>query len=146
MISIYEKFVFLIAQIWFNIPEFFINAIYVISVGILKLMQQPAPLVVGGLRPAKVYVPSSYTSSTPIPLLIMLHGFSSDSGDYDNDKGLAESRGFAYIAPNGIYNSLNMRFWKATDACCDIVNIGQDDSSYLAGLIKETANLINVDK
>lgn len=84
---------FLIAQLWFNIPEFFSNLWYIISIGIQKLQSQTVPIVVGGLRPANVYVPPSYTSATAIPLLIVLHGFSSNGPTYEaafNLKNLAD--------------------------------------------------------
>jgi polyhydroxybutyrate depolymerase len=49
----------------------------------------------------------------------------------------ANAQGMVYLAPNGIRNAINKRFWKATPACCDVLETGEDDSSYLLGLINE---------
>ena len=51
-----------------------------------------------------------------------------------------------YLTPNGIKNSVGMRFWKATDACCDFLKAGQDDSSYVRSLIDELSSILRIDQ
>ncbi len=57
-------------------------------------------------RPVSLYVPTSYGSGTPIPLLFALHGASGDASVmYDPDKHItefAESEGFIAVFPNGL--------------------------------------------
>ena len=57
-------------------------------------------------RPVSLYVPTSYASGTPIPLLFALHGGSGDASVmYDPDKRItefAESEGFIAVFPNGL--------------------------------------------
>ncbi len=50
-----------------------------------------------------------------------------------------------YIVPNGIKNSAGKRFWKGTDACCDILEMGLDDSKYLINLVDEIAAKYPID-
>ncbi len=103
---------------------------------------------IGGSRPVSVHVPPSYEKGTPMPLVIMLHGYSA-SGSleelYLQLTPLADSRGFLYAYPDGTVDSLGNRFWNATDACCDFENIPVDDSAYLSGLITQIAERYTVD-
>lgn len=102
----------------------------------------------GGDRPVEPYVPASYRSSVPAPLLIVLHG-RGVSGlmqeVYFHFKPLAEEYGFIYLTPNGVFNSDGVRVWNATDACCDFDGAGTDDSGYLRGLIDEAKTRFNID-
>ena len=85
------------------------------------------PGLVGGLRPTDVLLPANYDPSAPAPLLIMLPGYSDDR--YSTEKFLrftdeASARGYINVMPNGIRNSDGERFWAATDACCDFLDMG----------------------
>jgi polyhydroxybutyrate depolymerase len=104
--------------------------------------------VVGGDRPVTVYVPESYRSDTPAPLLILLHGYSA-AGNlqeiYFQLKKGAHERGMLYAYPDGTLDGTNKRFWNASEACCDFGATGVDDSAYLAGLIDAIAETANVD-
>ena len=51
-----------------------------------------------------------------------------------------------YLTPDGILNSVGMRFWKATEACCDILGAGKDDSSYIRSLIDELSSIVSIDQ
>ncbi|MDQ3255279.1 MAG: hypothetical protein M3R15_15500 [Acidobacteriota bacterium] len=57
-------------------------------------------------RPVSLFVPTSYGSGTPIPLLFALHGGSGDASImYDPNKHIteyAESEGFIAVFPNGL--------------------------------------------
>ena len=98
-----------------------------------------------------LYVPSSYDGQTPMPLVILLHGYTVTAGrleeDYMQFRPLAEARGFLYCYPDGTTRSVaGHRFWNATDACCDFGNTGVDDAGYLRGVIEEIARRFAVDR
>lgn len=106
-------------------------------------------MIVGGLRPDEVQVPANYNPAVAAPLLIVLHGFTQNGATMDNNFGLkttAYNNGIIYMSPNGIMDSVGLRFWHATDACCDILNAGQDDSAYILSLINEVSSQLNVDQ
>ncbi|GAA3199149.1 alpha/beta hydrolase family esterase [Dactylosporangium siamense] len=91
-----------------------------------------------GGRPFTVRLPTSSTTGTAMPLVVLLHGFGSDAreaGDYFGLAAEADRRGFLVAAPDGTRNTRNERFWNATDACCDFDRSGVDDSTYLQQLI-----------
>jgi polyhydroxybutyrate depolymerase len=102
---------------------------------------------IGGSRPVSVHVPSSY-ACTPMPLVVMLHGYTA-SGDLEESylriAAQADARGFLYAHPDGTIDSTGNRFWNATDACCDLYGSGVDDSSYLSGLVTEIGRHYAVD-
>jgi polyhydroxybutyrate depolymerase len=95
---------------------------------------------IGGSRPVVVHVPNTLPPGTPMPLVLMLHGYSASGATeeaYLNFTALSDSRGFIYAYGDGTVDSLGQRFWNATNACCDLFNNGVDDSSYLSGVISE---------
>jgi polyhydroxybutyrate depolymerase len=107
-----------------------------------------ADIVVGGDRLVTVHVPPGYDPSRPAPLLILLHGYSSDGKSHDayfHLGSLAKERGFLYAYPDGTIDSTGNRFWSATDACCDFDRTGVNDVAYLDSLITEVEAKLNVD-
>lgn len=108
----------------------------------------PMSSLVGGLRPTDVLLPANHDPADPSPLLIMLPGYSDDR--YSTEKLLrftdeASARGYIYVMPNGIRNSVGERFWAATDACCDFLDMGWDDSQYLINLVDEISMKYSID-
>jgi polyhydroxybutyrate depolymerase len=104
--------------------------------------------VVGGSRPVTVHVPPGYRKGTPAPLLMLLHGYSSNPVQVDGYFLLQpelDRRGVLYVVPEGTQDSDNNRFWNGTDACCDLHRSGVDDSGYLAGVIREIQSRYSVD-
>ena len=100
-------------------------------------------------RPATVYVPSSYNATNPLPLMLLLHGSDttgSQQEDYMRFQPLAESAGFLYSYPDGTLDRDHIRFWNATDACCDLYHTGIDDAGYLRSLIEEIGRQLSVDR
>jgi polyhydroxybutyrate depolymerase len=116
--------------------------------GALGATGEPQSITVGGDRPAKVYVPSSYDPAKPTPLVVLLHGYGA-SGSlqelYLNIKKQAEEQGFLYVNPDGTTDASGKRFWNATKACCDYGDTGVDDEGYLMSLLDEIAAKANVD-
>jgi polyhydroxybutyrate depolymerase len=100
-------------------------------------------------RPARLYVPSSYDGLTPMPLVLVLHGYGGAAAsylDYFRIEPLAEARGFLVCHPEGTVDSQGARFWNATEACCNFYGADVNDSAYLHGLIEEVAQRYVVDR
>ena len=67
-------------------------------------------------RPFDVFVPSTYDSSTPMPLVVLLHGYGATGAiqeAYFGLQPLAEQRGFLYVHPDGTKDPLGNQFWNA---------------------------------
>ncbi len=100
-------------------------------------------------RPVNLYVPSSYDGHTPLPLVILLHGYSLSGSVqewYMKFRPLAQARSFFYCYPDGTVDRWGKRFWNATDAGADFGNTGVDDAGYLRGLVEEIARVFAVDR
>lgn len=113
-----------------------------------------ADIVVGGGRPATVFVPSSYDPEVPTPLVFLLHGYGTGTNLGASYEGflqfrpLAESLGFLYLHPDGTLNPCGISHWNGTDACCANLcagTVAADDSGYLRGIIDEIRSRLNVD-
>ncbi len=97
---------------------------------------------IGGVRPATLMRPVEYVAGTPIPVVILLHGYNSHSGAINRYLGISRrinSDNFALILPEGSKNPNGQRFWNATDYCCDFWNTEPDDVGYLNSLYAEAA-------
>jgi polyhydroxybutyrate depolymerase len=119
------------------------------SSAIASPVKEPPPkTLVGGDRPAEVFVPSRYRESDPLPLVVLLHGYGV-SGDLVEWvfrlKPVAEKRGFLYVHPDGTENPEGKRFWNATDACCAPPGQAPDDVLYLRETIGEIVSKFSVD-
>ncbi len=100
-------------------------------------------------RPVNVYVPSSYDGQTPVPLVILLHGYTGSGAGSESSRRfrpLAEARGFLYCYPDGSIDLNGNRGWNATDACCGDFSTGPDDAGYLSALIEEIGRQFVVDR
>ena len=108
---------------------------------------EPAPPVDLTARPFEVFAPTSYDEATPMPLVVLLHGFGASGAiqeAYFQLQPLAEERGFLYVHPDGTVNQIGRQFWNATDACCGFATT-VDDSAYLLALIEQVEADYNVD-
>lgn len=106
------------------------------------------PRTFGGDRPARLIVPSSYDASTPMPLVVLLHGYGADSRVQDAYFSLsrtARRRGFLLLLPDGTFDSMGNRYWNATPACCSFAGTDVDDVSYLTSLLDDVEAAYNVD-
>ncbi|HQZ33757.1 MAG TPA: PHB depolymerase family esterase [Ilumatobacteraceae bacterium] len=98
-------------------------------------------------RPFDVFVPTSYDAATPMPLVVLLHGYGASGiiqNLYFGLQPLAESRGFLYVHPDGTINQVGKQFWNATDACCGFGST-VDDVGYLTALVENVQSNYNVD-
>ncbi|MSX92973.1 MAG: prolyl oligopeptidase family serine peptidase, partial [Actinobacteria bacterium] len=106
-----------------------------------------SPVVPDPTRPFDVFVPSSYTKGTAMPLVVLLHGYGATGPiqeAYFGVQALAESEGFLYVHPTGTTNSLGKAFWNATDACCGYQTT-VDDVAYLTGILDSVSAQYDVD-
>jgi polyhydroxybutyrate depolymerase len=91
-------------------------------------------------RPYGLKVPAGYDGDRPVPLVVLLHGYTSNGETQANYFGMpavADEAGFLLATPNGTRDRLGNRFWNATDACCDWFRTGVDDVAYLDAMIDE---------
>ena len=89
-----------------------------------------------------VTVPENYSSETPTPLIVLLHGYGSTGAGQDSYLGfsrVADRYGFLFVAPDGDQETSGRRarFWNATDACCDFSGADNGDSDYIHGIINK---------
>ena len=94
-------------------------------------------------RNYKILKPKNYDPKKKYPLILSLHGFSSNGSGQAGFfplADLAEKYGLLYCFPSGLDRS-----WNATNACCDWTN-KNDDSTYLRNLILWAQKEYSVDK
>jgi polyhydroxybutyrate depolymerase len=100
-------------------------------------------------RPVNLYIPSSYDGQTPVPLVILLHGYGFtgvDQENYMHFRPLAEARGFLYCYPDSLRDRVGIQFWNATDSCCDYFNTATDDAGYLRELVEAIGRQFALDR
>ena len=93
-------------------------------------------------------MPGGHDYSRPLPLVIMLHAYSFSSSWNAEYMGLFDSiheNEHLLLRPDGTFNLLAMRWWNATDACCNFFGDEVDDVGYLEGLIDEAVQNYGAD-
>ena len=102
-----------------------------------------------GHEPVDIYIPASYNPGTPMPLVILLHGYTSNGSTIVNYWGfetLAEEFGFFLLAPTGRLATISGNtFWSATTACCNFYGDADNDVDYLIGLVDHMKGNYNID-
>lgn len=107
-----------------------------------------APLPPDPARPYELFTPSSYTEGTPMPLVLLLHGYGASGAiqeAYFQVQPLAEERGFLFVSADGTKNLRGDQFWNATDACCGFGTSDVDDVAYLTAIIDQVSADRDVD-
>ncbi|MEE2895909.1 MAG: alpha/beta fold hydrolase [Planctomycetota bacterium] len=95
-----------------------------------------------------LYVPSESVPGEPLPLIVSLHGFTSNGDGHENYFNLRseiDEQRFLLAVPDGTRNSDGDRFWNGTNFCCDFENADPDDSGFLRGLIETVVERRAVD-
>tara|TARA_B100001250_G_scaffold330853_1_gene295817 strand:+ start:1497 stop:2522 length:1026 start_codon:yes stop_codon:yes gene_type:complete len=92
-----------------------------------------------------LYVPESYSENNPTPLVLNLHGYSSNAGQqmiYSDFYTIAETEGFILIHPEGTVDIFDFQFWNSGD----LAEI--DDVGFLSALIDTIVSeyTINTDR
>jgi polyhydroxybutyrate depolymerase len=103
---------------------------------------------IGGARPATLLTPTEDSTKQQLPLLVFLHGYTSNGQQADSFFGVSSQRDpldFAVIIADGTKNSEGNRFWNATPECCDFEESGVDDAAYIANLITEAKTVTSID-
>lgn len=99
-------------------------------------------------RAYDLVVPSSYDGSAPVPLVLVLHGYTASAAiqeAYFQLTPLAEERGFLLAVPEGTFDALGDRFWNGTDACCNFTGSEVDDVGHLLGIVDAIGATYRVD-
>ncbi|MBA3393965.1 MAG: hypothetical protein H0T89_15060 [Deltaproteobacteria bacterium] len=102
----------------------------------------PRPMTFGGDRPVDLKVPPSFDATRRYPLILALHGYSSNGfvhGSYFGLPNLVASGEALLLAPDGTTDSGGKQFWNADPACCDFNNKNPDDVGYLGKLIDDVS-------
>lgn len=103
-------------------------------------------------RPVNLYVPAKYDGQTPMPLVIALHGFTSNGQGIDSYFGLtayAASRGFLYCCPDGLMKpgGLGWNAWFDNMAEASAYNYPWcDDVGFVRGIIEEVGKRFALDR
>lgn len=106
-------------------------------------------IIIGGFqhnglqRSYRVYVPSSYNSASPAPLVINLHGYGSNNIEqelYSNFLPIADTAGFIIVHPNGTPDFTNTLHWNTFGTS----NV--DDVGFLSALIDTLASQWSIDQ
>jgi len=91
-------------------------------------------------RTAELRLPGGYDGTKKLPLVVALHGYSSDGPGvawylelYDS----VHENGHILLLPNGAWDATLLRYWNATEACCNFYAEGPDDVEWLTSLIDE---------
>ena len=99
----------------------------------------------GGLeRNYRLYIPTAYDGSTPVPLVLNLHGYTSDAFGQDlyaNFRVIADTANFIIVLPNGTLDGFGLRYWN----CFIQPGIGVDDVAFLSDLIDTISAQYNID-
>ena len=83
-----------------------------------------------------LYVPSNYTGVNSVPLVLNLHGYSSNAGEqllYSEFYEIAETEDFILIHPEGTTDNMGFQFWNSGSQFWNINNT--DDVGFLSILI-----------
>ena len=106
-------------------------------------------LILGGERPARLFMPDGADPAEPRPLILLLHGYGSRGSEADayfQFSAWVDKGGFALLLPDGTMNEAGARFWSATPECCDFFHPPTDDVAYLSALVAEARGVASFDR
>ena len=90
-------------------------------------------------RQANLRMPGNHDYSRPLPLVVSLHGYSGNgwsNAAYMHHFDSIHENEHLLLYPDGTINLVGMRYWNATDGCCQFSG-DVDDANYLLNLINE---------
>lgn len=99
-------------------------------------------------KPAIIQIPTDLKEKAKWPLVISIHGFLSNpkiQGKIFPAGKFVDEKGFILITPYGLRNAVGIRYWNASEKCCDIFKQKPDDISYLKKLIDKAKKEYPVD-
>jgi len=100
-------------------------------------------IVDGRARVYDVHVPPGYDGSTPMPLVLDFHGFTSNKDEQalvSGMKPLADAEGFIVIHPQGVSDS-----WNGGICCGAAVTQNVDDVAFARAIVLATAGEASID-
>src|SRR5215510_14333319 len=116
-----------------------------ISQGGLVPGETTMSITVGGRnRTFLLHVPPSYTGQVPVPLVLDLHGFTSNSSQQAGLSGFREKSnkvGFIVAWPQGVRNS-----WNAYGCCGTADFLRIDDPAFLRAVVARISQLCSIDQ
>lgn len=92
-----------------------------------------------------LYVPASYSSSNPVPLVFCFHGYSSNMNAnfaYTNFKAIADTAGFIVAHPQGTLDNTNTAHWNVGGWT---VGSSVDDVGFTLALLDSISSAYNID-
>ena len=99
-------------------------------------------------RGATLTMPGGHDYERPLPLVVALHGYSS-SGSFNawwmSLYDSVHENEHLLLTPDGSMNNIGMRYWNATDACCNLFNAQVDDVTFLESLIYQAVQNYGAD-
>lgn len=109
-----------------------------LAVAVVLSACAPENIVLG--RPYELRVPADSDGQTPLPVLVLAHGFGVNGVVQDfvfQFSKEVDRKHFIYVMPSGTQDALGHRFWNATDACCDFDDIPVDDVAFFRALVED---------
>jgi polyhydroxybutyrate depolymerase len=110
----------------------------------------------GGGAPSGLLAARPYTLRVPagadggvLPLVVLLHGYGATGAiqtAYFGFATQADRSGFLLVAPDGTVDAAGKRFWNATDACCNFLQVPVDDVAYVRAIIDDVSAKQRVDE
>ena len=101
-------------------------------------------------RPFRLHLPPGLDPATAAPLVVGLHGYTSNASELDSYFGLtaaSDERGFLLALPEGTVDPDGDQFWNALEGgCCDFYGADVDDSGYLALVVDAVSAAYAVDQ
>ncbi|MES2133564.1 MAG: T9SS type A sorting domain-containing protein [Bacteroidota bacterium] len=120
--------------------------IFIALTGLLNTFAQTTitdSIISGGIyRSYILYVPAIYTGTNARPLIINMHGYTSNAQQqqlYSNFMPIADTANFLMVYPNGTYSS-GQRFWNAGLSATLV-----DDIGFISHLIDSLKAQYNID-
>jgi polyhydroxybutyrate depolymerase len=109
----------------------------------------PPPGSLVSARPYELDVPPGYDPARPAPLLLSLHGYGDSGQDLGAERwplaAAARAHGIFVAHPDGTMDHSHMRFWDATDSCCNFDGPPVDDVAYLMDVIGDVSARYHID-
>lgn len=98
----------------------------------------------GKYRSYRLYIPANYTGIHPVPLILNLHGYTSNALQqqlYSNFMPIADTAGFLMVYPQGVKDPNGNPFWNAGISSVTYIN----DTLFLNQLIDSLKLNYNID-
>lgn len=116
---------------------------------VLIATAQTSTINVDGLdRTYTVRLPSSYTGSVPLPLVIAMHGGFGSGTQLETQSQLTvkgEEAGFIVVYPDGYPSLINIRTWNAGGCCGYAMNQDIDDVGFIDAMLDVLISTYTID-